>query len=166
MSDRIRTGTERYTASPTAFVLRSPLVAGEGIEPPCAVCRTAVLPLNEPADGRGGGNRTRIARLMGPPRSPSLPSAAELVLKRVPPDSVQTEFADPVSTRPRTSSPFRNGKSRCGEDNGTRTRTPALTTRRLSLRLCPPQDGPSGGIRTHMTRLLRPMRSVGFEPTA
>ena len=53
-----------------------------------------------------------------------------------------------------------------GEDNGTRTRTPALTTRRLSLRLCPPQDGPSGGIRTHMNRRLRPMRSVGFEPTA
>jgi hypothetical protein len=52
------------------------LVAGEGIEPPCAVCRTAVLPLNEPAVGRGGGNRTRISRLMRPPRSPSLPSAA------------------------------------------------------------------------------------------
>ena len=52
------------------------LVAGEGIEPPCAVCRTAVLPLNEPAVGRGGGNRTRISRLMRPPRSPSPPSAA------------------------------------------------------------------------------------------
>ena len=64
---------------PAAHRLPSPtvgLVAGEGIEPPCAVCRTAVLPLNEPAVGRGGGNRTRIARLMGPPRSPSLPSAA------------------------------------------------------------------------------------------
>jgi hypothetical protein len=91
------------------------LVAGEGIEPPCAVCRTAVLPLNEPAVGRGGGNRTRISRLMGPPRSPSLPSA----------DVGQQRRAHP------------------GEDNGTRTRTPALTTRRLSLRLCPPQDGPS-----------------------
>ena len=42
-----------------------------------------------------------------------------------------------------------------GEDNGTRTRTPALTTRRLSLRLCPPQDGPSGG---------RVVGSRGFEP--
>jgi hypothetical protein len=114
------------------------LVAGEGIEPPCAVCRTAVLPLNEPAVGRGGGNRTRISRLMRPPRSPSLPSAA---------------VGQQLRAHP-------------GEDNGTRTRTPALTTRRLSLRLCPPQDGPSGGIRTHMNRLLRPMRSVGFEPTA
>ena len=41
-----------------------------------------------------------------------------------------------------------------GEDNGTRTRTPALTTRRLSLRLCPPQDGPSDGM----------VGSRGFEP--
>ena len=76
---------------------------------------------NEPAVGRGGGNRTRISRLMGPPRSPSLPSATR-------------------SWRARRIE--RRGHS--GGDSGTRTRTPALTTRRLSLRLCPPQNGPGG----------------------
>src|SRR5688572_20685085 len=36
-------------------------------------------------------------------------------------------------------------RAHLGEDNGTRTRTPALTTRRLSLRLCPPQHGATLG---------------------
>jgi hypothetical protein len=118
------------------------LVAGEGIEPPCAVCRTAVLPLNEPAVGRGGGNRTRIARLMGPPRSPSLPSAA-----------VNAASGGPGGNRTliswvQATDPPVERRAHPGEDNGTRTRTPALTTRRLSLRLCPPQDGRLAGIRT------------------
>ena len=43
----------------------------------------------------------------------------------------------------------RHGTSRAKRSRPV-TRTPALTTRRLSLRLCPPQGGPSGGIRTHM----------------
>jgi hypothetical protein len=56
---RIRTGTRRATTSRAAVTPRPHtkviprvwpwMVAGEGIEPPCAVCRTAVLPLNEPA---------------------------------------------------------------------------------------------------------------------
>ena len=163
VSDRSRTGWNGWHR-PAARRLPSPtidLVAGEGIEPPCAVCRTAVLPLNEPAVGRGGGNRTRISRFMGPPRSPSLPSAA-----------VDNSFSGgPGGNRTlipwvQARDPPVERRAHPGEDNGTRTRTPALTTRRLSLRLCPPQDGPSGGIRTHMTRLLRPMRSVGLGPTA
>jgi hypothetical protein len=56
-----------------ATLRRRGMVQARGLEPPCAVCRTAVLPLNEPAVGRGGGNRTRMAELMRLPRSPSLP---------------------------------------------------------------------------------------------
>ena len=68
---------------------------------------------------------------MRPPRSPSLPSAA---------------VGQQLRAHP-------------GEDNGTRTRTPALTTRRLSLRLCPPQDGPS-----HFRHAGEVVGSRGFEP--
>src|SRR6185436_7705384 len=46
-------------------------------------------------------------------------------------------------------------RAHSGEDNGARTRTAALTTRCLSLRLCPLQNGPSGGIRTHRARRRR-----------
>ena len=73
-----------------------------------------------------------MSRLMRPPRSPSLPSAA---------------VGQQLRAHP-------------GEDNGTRTRTPALTTRRLSLRLCPPQNGPRGGTRTSAGMV----GSRGFEP--
>ena len=87
----------------------SGLVAGEGIEPPCAVCRTAVLPLNEPAVGRGGGNRTRMVELMRLPRSPSLPSAA--VRQQSSPswrgqrDSNPYSRADNAASSPSTMSP-------------------------------------------------------------
>jgi hypothetical protein len=47
-----------------------------------------------------------------------------------------------------------------GEDNGTRTRTPALTTRRLSLRLCPPQEKAC----SNSLRARRVVGSRGFEP--
>lgn len=50
-------------------------------------CETAVLPVDEPAVGRGGGNRTRISRLMRPPRSPSLPSATRVPV--VPPGGLE-----------------------------------------------------------------------------
>ena len=55
------------------------LAAAEGFEPPSAGSKPAVLPLDDAATGRGGGNRTRISRLMRPPRSPSLPSARNLL---------------------------------------------------------------------------------------
>ena len=51
-------------------------------------------------------------------------------------------------------------RAHSGEDNGTRTRAPALTTRRLSLRLCPSQNGPRGGTRTSAGMV----GSRGFEP--
>jgi hypothetical protein len=47
-----------------------------------------------------------------------------------------------------TTDPAAERRAHPGEDNGTRTRTPALTTRRLPLRLCPPRDGRLAGIRT------------------
>src|SRR5262249_35150719 len=43
-----------------------------------------------------------------------------------------------------------------GEDNGTRTRTFALATRCLSLRLCPLQDGPAPWTRTTIGRVKSP----------
>src|SRR5262245_45451157 len=84
------------------------MVAGEGIEPPYAVCRTAVLPLDEPAVGRGGGNRTRMMRLMRPPRSPSLPSAtgaATSPVWRGQRDSNPYSRADNAASYPSTMSP-------------------------------------------------------------
>lgn len=47
-----------------------------------------------------------------------------------------------------------------GEDNGTRTRTSALTTRRLALRPCPPQEGPFGWTRTTTSRVKSPVCCV------
>ena len=114
-----------------------------------------------------------MSRLMRPPRSPSLPSAADVcwwtrresnphllganqgsfgpseVNPAVPLQSRSLAIASPVERR-----------AHSGEDNGTRTRTPALTTRRLSLRLCPPQNGPRGGTRTSAGMV----GSRGFEP--
>jgi hypothetical protein len=56
-----------------------------------------------------------------------------------------------------TRDPAVERRAHFGEDNGTRTRTPALTTRRLSLRLCPPQSGP-------LFRTPGLVGSRGFEP--
>ena len=77
---------------------------------------------------------------MGPPRSPSLPSAPFDRSFAGGPGGNRTLISWVQATDPPV-----ERRAHPGEDNGTRTRTPALTTRRLSLRLCPPQDGPSGG---------------------
>lgn len=79
---------------------------------------------------------------MGPPRSPSLPSAQQGRWKTASggPGGNRTLISWVQATDPPV-----ERRAHPGEDNGTRTRTPALTTRRLSLRLCPPQDGPRAG---------------------
>ncbi len=77
-------------------------------------------------------------------------------------DSAFQSIGGPGGTRTliswvRTRNPAIERRAHFGEDNGTRTRTAALTTRRLPLRLCPPQSGP---------QLPTPglVGSRGFEP--
>ena len=118
------------------------VVAGEGIEPPCAVCRTAVLPLNEPAVGRGGRNRTRMARLMRPPRSPSLPSATET------PMSILSERADVCR--------LRHEPTWMVPPGGLEPPLHGLRARRAALTLRERDEWSEWRIRTRTSRLGRP----------
>lgn len=144
-----------------------------GSNPDEAACRAAALPLVLGVGGSGPGSRTPLGSVMSRPRPRGVRNGlggAGGSRTRTPRSRTASThrycdsagMVDPEGIEP--SSPgCKPGilpverRAHCGEDNGTRTRTLALTTRRLALRLCPHQSGPGGGIRTHMCTGLKPV---------